>query len=99
MGYIILHIHHETERKFFMFMPYFVDSTGKKHTFPDDFALKSGLIRAWQRGASVFDFQYRLKANRTNGHDYQLVSVRQNRDSFTVCFAYESALGKDSYCL
>lgn len=82
-----------------MFMPYFVDSTGKKHTFPDDFALKGGLVRAWRRGESIFDYQYRLKSSYTGGHDYQLRSIHQSRDGFTVQFSYESATGGESYCL
>lgn len=82
-----------------MFMPYFVDSTGKKHTYPDDFALKGGLVRAWRRGESVFDYRYRLKASYTGGHDYQLHSIHQSLDGFTVQFSYESAIGGESYCL
>ena len=82
-----------------MFMPYFVDSTGKKHTYPDDFALKGGLVRAWRRGESVFDYRYRLKASYTGGHDYQLHSIPQSRDGFTVQFSYENAIGGESYCL
>lgn len=62
-----------------MFMPYFVDSTGKKHTFPDDFALKGGLVRAWRRGESIFDYRYRLKSSYTGGHDYQLHSIPEPR--------------------
>ena len=73
-----------------MFTPYFVDSTGKKHTFPDDFALK---------GESVFDYRYRLKSSYTGGHDYQLHSIHQSCDGFTVQFSYESAIGGENYCL
>ena len=82
-----------------MFTPYFVDSTGKKHTFPDDFALKGGLVLAWRRGESVFDYRYRLKSSYTGGRDYQLHSIHQSCDGFTVQFSHESAIGGENYCL
>lgn len=40
-----------------MFSPYYIDTIGKVHTFPSDFALKAGLVRAWRRGDRVFDFR------------------------------------------
>jgi hypothetical protein len=77
---------------------YFVDSIGKLHSFPDDRALKRGLVRAWRNGWAIFAFQYHLKSSYTNGHDYQLTAIHQTRDSFTVEFSFESPLGKEVYC-
>lgn len=37
-----------------MFMPYFVDGAGRRHTFQDDFALKGGLLKALRKGEDVF---------------------------------------------
>lgn len=82
-----------------MFMPYFIDAAGKKHVFRDDFALKNSLVRAWRRGENVLDFRYRLKSVYTNGHDYQIDFIKQTRDSFTISFFSESALGKEGYCI
>ena len=43
-----------------MFNPYYIDTISEKvHTFPNDCALKAGLVRAWRRGDRVFDFRYR----------------------------------------
>lgn len=82
-----------------MFMPYFIDSAGKKHIFRNDFALKDSLVRAWRRGENVLDFQYRLKSDYANGHDYQIDSIKQTRDSFAISFFFKSALGKEDYCI
>jgi hypothetical protein len=82
-----------------MFMPYFIDVVGKKHIFRDDFALKDSLVRAWRRGENVLDFRYRLKSVYANGHDYQIDSIKQTRDSFAISFFFESALGKEGYCI
>ena len=82
-----------------MFMPYFIDSVGKRHIFRNDFALKDSLVRAFRRGENVLDFKYRLKSVYANGHDYQIDYIKQTRDSFTISFFFESALGKEGYCI
>ena len=82
-----------------MFMPYFIDTAGKKHIFRDDFALKDSLVRAWRRGENVLDFRYRLKSVYANGRDYQIDSIKQTRDSFVISFFSKSALGKEGYCI
>lgn len=82
-----------------MFMPYFIDAAGKKHVFRDDFALKNSLVRAWRRGENVLDFRYRLKSVYANGRDYQIDSIKQTRDSFTISFFSESELGEEGYCI
>ena len=82
-----------------MFMPYFIDSAGKKHIFRNDFALKDSLVRAFRRGENVLDFKYRLKSVYANGHDYQIDFIKQTRDSFTIFFFFKSELGKESYCI
>ena len=84
---------------FSMFMPYFIDSAGKKHIFRNDFALKDSLVRAWRCGENILDFRYRLKSDYVNGHDYQIDSIKQTRDSFTISFFFKSALGKEDYCI
>lgn len=84
---------------FSMFMPYFIDTAGKKHIFRNDFALKDSLVRAWRRGENVLDFQYRLKSDYANGHDYQIDFIKQTRDSFAISFFFKSALGKEDYCI
>lgn len=90
-----------------MFKPYYIDTiSGKVHTFPNDRALKAGLVRAWRRGERVFDFRYRLASNfryrlassYTNGREYTLETINQRASGLAVIFAAESALGKEGYC-
>lgn len=82
-----------------MFNPYYIDTiSGKVHTFPNDCALKAGLVRAWRRGGRVFDFRYRLKGNYTNGREYRLEKICQRASGLSVDFSAESALGKEGYC-
>lgn len=82
-----------------MFKPYYIDTiSGKVHTFPNDRALKSGLVRAWRRGERVFDFRYRLASSYTNGREYTLETINQRASGLAVIFAAESALGKEGYC-
>ena len=66
-----------------MFMPYFVDGAGRRHTFQDDFALKGGL----------------LKSSYSGGHDYELASLLHTRNGFVASFTFESSLGKETYCI
>lgn len=81
-----------------MFSPYYIDTIGKVHTFPDDRALKAGLVRAWRRGDRVFDFRYRLAGGYRNGREYTLETISQRASGLAVNFAAESALGKEGYC-
>lgn len=82
-----------------MFNPYYIDTiSGKVHTFPDDRALKAGLVRAWRRGDRVFDFRYRLKGNYINGREYRLEKICQRAGGLSVDFLAESALGEEGYC-
>nr|DAG72409.1 MAG TPA: hypothetical protein [Caudoviricetes sp.] len=82
-----------------MFNPYYIDTiSGKVHTFPNDCALKAGLVRAWRRGGRVFDFRYRLKGNYTRGKEYSLKTVCQRASGITVVFSAETPLGREEYC-
>lgn len=82
-----------------MFNPYYIDTiSGKVHTFPDDRALKAGLVRAWRRGDRVFDFRYRLKGNYLTGREYRLEKICQRASGLSVDFLAESPLGKEGYC-
>ena len=82
-----------------MFNPYYIDTIiGKVHTFPDDRALKAGLVRAWRRGDRVFDFRYRLAGSYTNGREYTLKTISQRARGLSVVFSAESALGNEEYC-
>ena len=82
-----------------MFMPYFVDGAGKRHTFQDDFALKGGLLNALRNDEDVFSYRFRLKSSYLGGHDYELASILHTCNGFVVSFAFESALGKETYCI
>ena len=82
-----------------MFMPYFVDGAGRRHTFQDDFALKGGLLKALRKGEDVFSYRFRLKSSYSGGHDYELASLLHTRNGFVASFTFESSLGKETYCI
>lgn len=82
-----------------MFMPYFVDGAGRRHTFQDDFALKGGLLKALRKGEDVFSYRFRLKSSYSGGHDYELASLLHTRNGFVASFTFESSLGKEPYCI